>query len=294
MMPNYNPEKLFWSYFKPEPKKSSAIPKIIHQMWLGGNPPSELMETWKKHNPDWGYILWTEQNLKNWRFANQYHIDNTKELNGKCDIMRYEILHQLGGFFVDADTYCLRPLNEKLFMYDSVSVYESEKHRGGLIACGFMACQPKCKLMELCIKELNQSQSPAWWYVGPAFFTHIVQKYKYPIKIYPSHYFIPKHYSGEMYAGAGPVYCDHLWGNTLKSYDLFRPKKLLKTQKPKSQQILQTPQVDHISCRRMGIGRILLQYLKDRKSVRNSTLYDLQYIQTPISASQPDKSVDFS
>jgi mannosyltransferase OCH1-like enzyme len=217
MMPNYNPDHLYWEFLKTNPQKKQIVPKIIHQMWLGGNPPMNLINTWKIKNPSWKHILWTEENLKKWKFHNQNKIETMKEPNGHCDIMRYEILYKMGGFFVDVDTICKKPLDNHLFNYDCISVYENEKQRGGLVACGFMAAQPKCNLLKLCIEEMEISKSPAWWYVGPAYFTHIIQKYNYPIKIHPSHYFIPNHYTGEIYSGNGPVYCDHLWGGTYEN-----------------------------------------------------------------------------
>jgi len=255
MMPNYNPDHLWWPLGENTPKKSKMIPKIIHQMWIGENPPMNLINTWKEQNPGWKHILWTDKTLKEWKFRNQEKLDYMSEPNGKCDIMRYEILHRMGGFFVDADTICIRPLENKLFEYDCMSVYEGEKQRGGLIACGFMACQPRCELMNLCIEGIDKVASPAWWYVGPAYFTHIVQSNKYPIKVHPSHYFIPKHYAGSMYTGPGPVYCDHLWGVTYEGgYERFvglNPKPV-QVQRPAIQRRQPGLQMAGI-CRRMGI-----------------------------------------
>jgi len=38
--------------------KIDAIPKIIHQIWLGPlEPPIEVMETWQRLHPEWKYIL---------------------------------------------------------------------------------------------------------------------------------------------------------------------------------------------------------------------------------------------
>lgn len=254
MMPNFNPDQLWWPLGENKSKKSKMIPKIIHQMWIGENPPMNLINTWKEKNPEWRHILWTEENLKEWRFHNQDKLEYMSEPNGKCDIMRYEILYRMGGFFVDADTICIRPLENKVFEYDCVSVYEGEKQRGGLIACGFMACQPRCELMKLCIESIEKVASPAWWYVGPAYFTHIVQTNKYPIKVHPSHYFIPKHYAGSLYKGPGPVFCDHLWGGTLDGYERFAGiiPKPVRVRRPIVQQRQPRLQMAGI-CRRMGI-----------------------------------------
>lgn len=274
MMPSYDPNYLFWPIFQPKIQSSSMIPKIIHQLWLGPNPPTNLMETWKKLNPDWAYILWTEENLKNWAFKNKKYIDEMIEPNGKCDIMRYEILYHMGGFFIDADTICIQPLDDRLFQYECISVFESEKHRGGLIACGFMAARPGCKLLKLCIENLAAANSPAWWYVGPAYFTHIVQKYKYPIKIHPSHYFIPKHYEGKMYTGDDAVFCDHLWGNTFGDYERFTHIQPLKIQEPKSRQHQPKIPGNRTLCRRLGIGCQLRHMKQVHELMKNQKIGD--------------------
>ena len=72
-----------------------SIPKIIHQLWIGSKPaPIILMNTWKDKNPDFEYIFWNEEEIKkrNFVFKLQDKIDDIEEINGKADIMRWEIL----------------------------------------------------------------------------------------------------------------------------------------------------------------------------------------------------------
>ena len=41
------------------------IPKIIHQLWIGDKPsPTTFMDTWRDKNPDFEYIRWNEQEIK--------------------------------------------------------------------------------------------------------------------------------------------------------------------------------------------------------------------------------------
>ncbi|HCT52382.1 MAG TPA: mannosyltransferase, partial [Balneola sp.] len=51
------------------------IPKIIHQIWIGDQSkrPSEMMKTWQDMNPDWEYMLWTDDNLP--QIANRVQFD---------------------------------------------------------------------------------------------------------------------------------------------------------------------------------------------------------------------------
>ena len=43
------------------------IPRILHQIWLGGSPiPEEFLEFsagWRRHHPHWEYRLWTDRRL---------------------------------------------------------------------------------------------------------------------------------------------------------------------------------------------------------------------------------------
>lgn len=298
MIPAYDPDYLWWPFYNQTPLTAPMMPKIIHQLWLGGDPPMNLINTWKENNPSWKHILWTEENLKKWKFKNQNAIDSMPELNGKCDIMRYEILYRMGGFFIDADSICIKPLDDELFLFDCFSVYESESERGGLVACGFMAAQPNSQLLRKCIDDLSEINSPAWWYVGPAYFTYIIQKYKYPIKIHPSYYFIPKHYSGPMYTGLGPVYCDHLWGNTFEyGYERFKnltPSDQQPNHNDKPKFLPHLKGLEKIrNCRRLSI---LCQYQcgLDRTSSHNQSEADQNCIREPSSATQLMKSHRFS
>ena len=101
------------------------IPKIIHQLWVGPKkPPLKEIQTWKDMNPTWDHMFWTDQSIKEHfpnGFYNQKQYDDMPEWNGKCDIARYEILQKFGGFFIDADSIALRPLDDCLLEKDSFS-----------------------------------------------------------------------------------------------------------------------------------------------------------------------------
>ena len=101
-----------------------SIPKIIHQLWIGHKPaPINLMNTWKEKHPDFEYIYWNEEEFvkRDFKFKCQDKIDEIEEINGKADIMRWEILYKFGGVFLDADSICIEPfdhelLNKKCFL----------------------------------------------------------------------------------------------------------------------------------------------------------------------------------
>lgn len=207
------------------------IPKIIHQIWIGsGQRPKALMDTCRDMNPSWNYRLWTEENLPD-DFINQKHIismalnqPNYPEA-GQSDIMRYEILYRYGGFFIDADTEFIMPLEDYLTDNDSFCCFENEDHRGILLANGYLGATKGNQLLQILIEELQQKKSVTtdlpWIETGPFFFTQTVIKHDYnKLTVYPSHYFIPKHFSStKMYHGPDKTYCIQHWGSTFNLYD---------------------------------------------------------------------------
>ena len=92
-----------------------SIPKIVHQLWIGPNPrPSKFMQTWKDKHPDFEYIIWNEEELQKRQLPLQcgHRINEIEEINGKADIIRWEILFHYGGLFVDADSICIEPFDK--------------------------------------------------------------------------------------------------------------------------------------------------------------------------------------
>jgi hypothetical protein len=202
------------------------IPKIIHQIWIGPKKmPEKYMDTWRDKNPEWTYMRWTDETIKEHYpkgFINQKHIDSIEEWAGKADIMRYEILHDFGGFYADADSICTNSLDDHFLEHDCFAGFENEQARGNLIANGYIGATEKCKLMKFLIDGIKRKSTVsfketgemAWQTVGPLYFTKRIIELRYPISIYPSFVFIPEHYTGIKYTGSGKSYSHQLWGST--------------------------------------------------------------------------------
>lgn len=94
------------------------IPKIIHYIWLGGNPLPEMvvkcMESWKKFCPDYEIKQWDESNL-NVDFC-KYCRDayDAKKYAFASDALRFKVLKENGGIYLDVDVELLRPLDDLL------------------------------------------------------------------------------------------------------------------------------------------------------------------------------------
>lgn len=101
------------------------IPKVVHFIWLGPNPfPKDSIEnvnSWVDEHPDWTFKFWTDRRrpLPNKKmelhsiadFKFQTLKDQFEESNNyaeKSDLLRYEILYQEGGLYVDHDVKCFK------------------------------------------------------------------------------------------------------------------------------------------------------------------------------------------
>lgn len=99
--------------------KISKIPKIIHQIWLGGKVPDKYgfyIDTLKNTNPDWEFRLWTDIDVVGFGFKNHILFNNTSNLGSKSDIFRYEILERFGGIHLDIDFYGVKSFNELIYL----------------------------------------------------------------------------------------------------------------------------------------------------------------------------------
>lgn len=204
----------------------SLIDRNMIHIWIGPKPqPTKWMDTWRLMHPDWKYFVYTDAMYRCRIWKNQHlmtHYYQQNKFNGVADLMRYELLYEMGGFLPPADSICHHSINELLtedehFCY---GVYENERLRPGLIS-PIYAANKQNKFVKMLIDELHQlspndlSPSP-WRSTGNLFIKQMVEKHTPDIKIWPSHYFIPKHHdpSSSRYNGPDKVYADQMWGST--------------------------------------------------------------------------------
>ena len=89
------------------------IPKIIHYVWVGGNPMptvfQEYIANWKRIMPDYEFKEWNDETIREllgdkiyepileWGYAERKH------LGLLSDLIIYAALVEYGGFYVDTD-----------------------------------------------------------------------------------------------------------------------------------------------------------------------------------------------
>jgi hypothetical protein len=111
------------------------IPKIVHFIWIGPRAfPRESVEnvrTWMAKNPDWTFYFWTDRKrpvpvpgmqtrmIQNLNFLKLKEcFAKSDNFGEKSDVLRYEILFQEGGVYVDHDVKCFKAFDELNRTYD--------------------------------------------------------------------------------------------------------------------------------------------------------------------------------
>lgn len=165
-----------------------------------------------------------------WRNASpwplQAQIDAYAELgswNGAADCIRWCVLWQHGGIALDADSVCLRPLDDRFLKHDAWSVYEHETARPGLIACGAMGFKPKHPLVGRIIDAIRERSSKdpwtwvrqfaAWRAVGPGILTELAGP---ELHVFPAGLFYPEHYTGATADAGERPFARQMWASTAR------------------------------------------------------------------------------
>ena len=83
------------------------IPKKIHCIWFGRGEMSDLnkrcIESWRTYNPSYEIIMWNEDNYNLNRFPYTYSAYNAKRWALLVDFVRFDLLYEHGGIYVDTD-----------------------------------------------------------------------------------------------------------------------------------------------------------------------------------------------
>jgi inositol phosphorylceramide mannosyltransferase catalytic subunit len=149
--------KLYDSNYLEAKGKKDRIPKKIHQIWLGSELPEEYRkytDSWKVFHPDWDYKLWRDSDVINFPMVKRTEYDKATNQGMKSDILRYEILKQFGGIYVDTDFECLKPFDDLIYLdfFTSLS-YDVEMQ----LYIGLIACTPAHPVINECVEKLTTS-----------------------------------------------------------------------------------------------------------------------------------------
>lgn len=159
------------------------IPKIIHQIWLGGNsPPKKLMDTWKQSEFD--YILWDEEKISSLNLINRDKYErflDKKIYYGAADVARVEILYKYGGIYVDADYEKLKELPNKWLEYDFLCGSPVDKNSSSFrIGNSFFGAIMESNLIREYRNRISSVKKlqPAWKQIGGTLLTKVLLDYE--------------------------------------------------------------------------------------------------------------------
>lgn len=196
------------------------IPPRLHFVWPGDEAerPDQNIATWRKYHPDFAVRVWGGAELLAGRWHNVRHMAAlaAHDPAAVADLMRWEILLQEGGVAVDAGSVCLQRLPDWLFDCEMFAAWENELARPGLISTGIVGTMPDNPFLARLIEELRDEprldDRPAWQATGPLRLTESHRRQAYAnLTILPSHFFLPRHYNGIVYAGSGPIFAEQCW-----------------------------------------------------------------------------------
>lgn len=92
------------------------IPKIINYCWFSGNPiPMQLkkcIDTWREKCPEYDIVRWDESNFDVSKYKYTKEAYYARKWGYIPDIVRLEILYEVGGFYFDTDVEIIKNIDE--------------------------------------------------------------------------------------------------------------------------------------------------------------------------------------
>lgn len=177
------------------------IPKILHRIWLGGKPmPEEQIEygnSWQRNHPEWSMILWTEEMINSLDLVSkELYYSPTVKWNEKCDLLRYEILYQFGGVYVDTDMLSVKPIDTLIENTDQfVSLC---RHHAGLpqpeICNAILGCSKNNQYFKKIVEDITPSYYAHMGDVGNTVGVHFLKRHSLPeeeMTKFPWEFFYP-------------------------------------------------------------------------------------------------------
>lgn len=108
-------------------ERLKTIPKIIHQVWLGGSIP-EHMKKWVTGpiESGWRSVMWNESSLAEVGIYVDQMISEWPKLAGVSNVVRLMLVEKFGGLYLDCDVEYIGPL-DSLSGYSAVAAFQDDK-----------------------------------------------------------------------------------------------------------------------------------------------------------------------
>lgn len=204
------------------------IPRVLHQVWVGGPVPSRFdayRESWARLHPTWELRFWHDGNIPelfNQRLFDQAaaYVPAANIGQFKTDLLRYELLWWFGGVYVDIDYEALKPIDPLL---DGVECFAAWEVPAQWVNNAVMGSIPEHPFIRRLIDELPESaelrrgQTPNR-ISSPHHVTRLYRRHPDELTVFDQRLFYPYLYSDIGTAKAEPpwpddAYAVHHWNN---------------------------------------------------------------------------------
>lgn len=152
------------------------IPKIIHHVWLGPKtfPEQEkhFLESWKNLHKDYNFMFWNDKNIHKLDINEKCiaAIQNAGTMYAcKADIIRYIAVNSYGGFYIDTDVECYRPIDD--ILSSEIEFIGLRPHGGNWITNAFFASEPNSEILGKVISGVHGRQVLVKNPYGPNYLT---------------------------------------------------------------------------------------------------------------------------
>jgi hypothetical protein len=96
---------------------------------LEAMPPEyrRCYDSWAPKHPDWEILLWDREKISQLGLLNEwvFSVDNPTV---QSEVLRFEIVYSYGGIYLDADTECLKPIDQLLMLGDAFVSMRNKRH----------------------------------------------------------------------------------------------------------------------------------------------------------------------
>lgn len=170
------------------------IPRTIVQFWSQDDVPEDVartIATWRKENPDYRHMLFNDRQAATYiaehfeRAARAFALCRHPAM--KSDFFRICFILREGGFYVDADDACVRPLDdlrEAIGNANFVALLSSDS--APYVFNGFLAGNPGNRIMHSALDdmverieqaEIHGQSTDIWHTTGPGLITRAVSRW---------------------------------------------------------------------------------------------------------------------
>ncbi len=136
--------------------EAPKIPKKFHLIWLGSTPPERyyiIERKLRELHPDFQIKLWTDHDVAQLSLVNSAAYQAATNYGEKSDILRYEILYNEGGIYLDGDFEIFKTFDDLCYAADFFAGLAYDPRM--ILYNGLIGTAPHHPILSLCMSELG-------------------------------------------------------------------------------------------------------------------------------------------